>query len=167
MGTLTMAARKLAWLQMPLYWNDLSLCVLTGPLGSQHDNGEHRWLRQSPVFPIGQWCQILWSWQLASESMQSQPLQHSPLSTKVSCVFAAWSCNSLAVSSFPNGPILLKFISRLCVISIEPQDINVRRETPTNATSKFGDKKQITRETHECINQSLTSWRTRKSTDGH
>merc|ERR1719428_1978645 len=35
----------------------------------------------------------------------------------VSCVFAAWSWSSFAVSSFPNGAILLKFISRSCVIS--------------------------------------------------
>mmetsp|Transcript_24445 Transcript_24445/g.75562 ORF Transcript_24445/g.75562 Transcript_24445/m.75562 type:complete len:214 (-) Transcript_24445:2-643(-) len=41
----------------------------------------------------------------------------STASTSVSCVFAAWSCSSLAVSSLPKGAILLKFISRSCVIS--------------------------------------------------
>mmetsp|Transcript_1292 Transcript_1292/g.4008 ORF Transcript_1292/g.4008 Transcript_1292/m.4008 type:complete len:203 (+) Transcript_1292:251-859(+) len=42
----------------------------------------------------------------------------STASTSVSCVFAAWSCSSLAVSSLPKGAILLKFISRSCVISL-------------------------------------------------
>mmetsp|Transcript_109452 Transcript_109452/g.339773 ORF Transcript_109452/g.339773 Transcript_109452/m.339773 type:complete len:200 (-) Transcript_109452:79-678(-) len=41
----------------------------------------------------------------------------STASTSVSWVFAAWSCNSFAVSSLPKGAILLKFISRSCVIS--------------------------------------------------
>mmetsp|Transcript_85000 Transcript_85000/g.240726 ORF Transcript_85000/g.240726 Transcript_85000/m.240726 type:complete len:247 (+) Transcript_85000:41-781(+) len=41
----------------------------------------------------------------------------STASTRVSWVLAAWSWSSLAVSSLPNGAILLKFISRSCVIS--------------------------------------------------
>mmetsp|Transcript_53753 Transcript_53753/g.129484 ORF Transcript_53753/g.129484 Transcript_53753/m.129484 type:complete len:219 (+) Transcript_53753:236-892(+) len=41
----------------------------------------------------------------------------STASTSVSCVFAAWSWSSFAVSSLPKGAILLKFISKSCVIS--------------------------------------------------
>mmetsp|Transcript_109456 Transcript_109456/g.339786 ORF Transcript_109456/g.339786 Transcript_109456/m.339786 type:complete len:200 (-) Transcript_109456:79-678(-) len=47
----------------------------------------------------------------------SETSAFSTASTSVSCVFAAWSCSSLAVSSLPKGAILLKFISRSCVIS--------------------------------------------------
>jgi len=41
----------------------------------------------------------------------------SKASTKVSCVLAAWSWNSLAVSFLTKGAILLEFISKLYIIS--------------------------------------------------
>mmetsp|Transcript_97873 Transcript_97873/g.258528 ORF Transcript_97873/g.258528 Transcript_97873/m.258528 type:complete len:215 (+) Transcript_97873:253-897(+) len=55
----------------------------------------------------------------------------STASTSVSCVFAAWSCSSFAVSSFPKGAILLKFISKSWVISLASSSSGAAKCTAT------------------------------------
>ena len=67
----------------------------------------------------------------------------------VSWVSAAWSCSSLAVSSLPNGAILLKFISRSCLRA------SVRRRLDWGAkfcTMRLCEKKETTPRTKDFEN---------------
>merc|ERR1719379_2718698 len=60
----------------------------------------------------------------------------STASTRVSCVLAAWSCNSFAVSSLPKGAILLKFISKSCVISFASASSGASKRETADAKLK-------------------------------